>query len=134
MRPRELAFDEIVQLVGIHCHEIDAARLSPALGGSVVHLPDWVREYGLASSPWGIWLWTAPSGGHEAAGMGQATLDLPGGRYVVDALDTVTGAWISREVGTAPPLVIGLPRRNGPVLLRIVRQAERRGSSGDPVA
>ena len=122
MRSSVMPFDELARLVTAHCDEARRVGLAPAPDASVLFLPAWVREHGLAASAGVLWLWVAPAEDEDAVDMDQASLDVLAGRYLVDALDTETRAWISREVATAPPLVIGLPRRGGPVLLRLARQ------------
>ena len=53
----------------------------------------------------------------------QAVLDLPAGRYTIDATDARTGAVLSRESAASPPLVVGVPRRARGVLLQIAAAA-----------
>jgi hypothetical protein len=124
MRSRVIPFDRLARLVADHSDEVDAAALSQPREASVLFLPAWVHEHGLASSAGILWLWAVPAGDEDTVALGQASLDVPAGRYVIDGFDTVTRTWISRESAAAPPLVIGLPRRGGPVLLRLARLPE----------
>jgi hypothetical protein len=58
--------------------------------------------------------------------MEQAVLDLPAGRYIVDIFDVASDhRLISRETAAASPLVIGLPCRGVPLLVRISEAYER---------
>jgi hypothetical protein len=121
MRSTAIPLDELSRFVTAHSGDVGPDGLSPARDAAVQVLPDWVGRHGLVASAGALWLWVAPAAVEGTVGMSQAVLAVPDGRYVVDTLDTSTGGWISREVTAAPPLVIGLPRRGGPVLLRLVR-------------
>jgi hypothetical protein len=99
-----------------------AASTTEALAPSHIRvrsLPDWVVEYGVATSAGAAWLWVAGAAEPGTEAMDQAVLDLPPGCYVVDVLDAATGARLSRETATASPLVIGVPRRGSAVAVRI---------------
>jgi hypothetical protein len=95
------------------------------------------------TSPGDVWLlWVEPaeaesiaargdgpqpaSDGAGAFSVSQALLNLPPGRYLVDIVSGArdgeadgAGAVVSRESASASPLVIGLPRRRGPLLVSI---------------
>jgi hypothetical protein len=87
-------------------------------------LPRWVRSAGLAASGGQRWLWISPRAGTRGdIASAQAVLGAPRGRYRVDTIDTESGDIVAREVASAPPLVIGLPRRASAVLVRIERIA-----------
>lgn len=114
MTARRLAPEQVAALL--------TASTTEALAPSHIHvrsLPDWVREYGVARSAGATWLWVGSAAEPGAELMDQAVLEAPPGRYAVDVFDAATGALLSRETATAPPLVIGLPRRNGPVAVRV---------------
>jgi hypothetical protein len=82
-------------------------------------LPAWVVGYGVATSHGATWLWIVGASDPGTEAMDQTVLDLPPGCYVVDVLDAATGGLLSRETATAPPLVMGLPRRGSAVAVRI---------------
>lgn len=114
MTPRCLPHEQVAALL--------AGTTTDALAPSEVQvraLPAWVVGYGVAASDAATWLWIAGASDPGPGSMGQAILDLPPGHYVVDVLDPATGALLSRETATAPPLVIGLPRRGRAVAVRI---------------
>jgi hypothetical protein len=114
MTARRLPHERVVALL--------AASTKESLARSDLHvrsLPVWVVEYGVASSAGAAWLWVAGAAGPGTEAMDQAVLDLPPGYYVVDVLDAATGGLLSRETATAPPLVMGLPRRGSAVAVRI---------------
>ena len=83
--------------------------------------PSWVARAALVKSARAWWLWCEPRRGR--ARDGQCVLDLPGGRYMVETLDTRSSTWVSCEAAAGPPLVFGLPRTGGPVLACIRRVA-----------
>ena len=97
------------------------ASFTPADPRSVRQVPPWVGRAGLLKSARAWWLWCEPRPGRTRDG--QCVLDLPGGRYMVETLDTRTSAWVSCEAAAAPPLVIGLPHTGGSVLVCIRRVA-----------
>ena len=83
--------------------------------------PSWAACAAILKSARAWWLWCEPRRGR--ARDGQCVLDLPGGRYMVETLDTRTSAWVSCEAAAGSPLVFGLPRAGGPVLACIRRVA-----------
>jgi len=114
MTPRCLPHEQVVAFL--------AGTTTDALAPSEVQvrsLPGWVVGYGVAASAAATWLWVAGTAQPGTEAMGQAVLDLPPGHYVVDVVDAATGALLSRETATAPPLVIGVPSRGGAVAVRI---------------
>ena len=84
-------------------------------------LPAWVDEYGIARAAESYWLWLAAPDAQLPPDMGQAGPNLPPGRYVVEAHDVERHGWIAQETAAAPPLVVGVPRRAGAVILRLSR-------------
>jgi hypothetical protein len=78
-------------------------------------LPPWVFRAALVKSARAWWLWCEPRKGR--ARDGQCVLDLPAGRYIVEALDTRDHAWVSCESAAGAPLVAGLPFTGRPVLM-----------------
>jgi len=86
----------------------------------VRRLPPWVARVAILKSRATWWLWCEPHIGKRGGG-GQAVLDVPPGRYLVDTLDTQTSAWFSRESASAAPLVAGLESSGHTVLVRIRR-------------
>jgi len=114
MTPRCLPHEQVAAFL--------AGTTTDALAPSEVQvraLPAWVVEYGIAASAGAAWLWVAGVAEPGTEAMDQAVLDLPPGHYVVDVVDAATGALLSRETATAPPLVIGVPWRGGAVAVRI---------------
>ena len=91
--------------------------------------PDWVTDIGIVAAGASYWAWVVTSDLPPAEGpgrpatpfsaSGQLVLDLPDGRYAVDVFDTCSKDWISRESCAASPLVAGLPRRQGALVLHI---------------
>jgi hypothetical protein len=114
MTARRLASERVVALLAA----LTTEALAPSRVG-VKSLPGWVVEYGVATTAGATWLWVGGAAWPGGEQMDQAVLDAAPGRYVVDVFDVATGALLSRETAAAPPLVIGLPRRNGPVAVRI---------------
>lgn len=112
----ELPFERVALLLGL----CTAEALVP-VPVHVRHLPVWVREYGVAASPDALWIWLAgdPVSSDGPGPMGQVVLDMPHGRYVVDALEPTTGLCYSRETTAASPLVLGVSRGSGSVAIRI---------------
>jgi hypothetical protein len=119
-----LEFDRVRRLIAASCDDVSERDLAPARDVSILALPPWVARQGLAASGDALWLWVTPHAETADPEMGQASLAVPAGRYVIDVLETVTRTWLSREAAAAPPLVIGLPRRAGPLLARIRRVPE----------
>ena len=123
MRTR-LTFDETRTRLLAALARLAASGLEPVLDQVCRDLPDWVNAYGVARDADGIWLWLAPAVPGDAPGIGQAALDLPPGRYMVESFDVKAHAWIARESAAASPLVIGVPRRSGAVVLRVARSPD----------
>lgn len=96
--------------------------------GLVRRWPAWVARAAVLRSRATWWLWCEPRKG--ARGAGQAVLDIPGGRYLVDLLDTRTDAWVSRESAAGGPLVAGLPATGGALVVRVARVAEDTSTPG----
>jgi len=96
--------------------------------GLVRRWPAWVARAAVLRSRATWWLWCEPRKG--ARGAGQAVLDIPRGRYLVDILDTRTHAWFSRESSAGGPLVAGLPATGGALVVRVARVAEDRATPG----
>jgi hypothetical protein len=126
--PTRLTFDGTRTRLLAALARLADADLEPVLDAVCRDLPDWVDAYGVARDADGIWLWLAPAVPGDAPGMGQAVLDLPPGRYMVEVFDVKAHAWIAKESAAASPLVIGVPRRSGGVVLRVAR------SPGTPCA
>jgi hypothetical protein len=97
------------------------SSFTPAGPRLIRKVPSWVGRAGILKSARAWWLWCEPRRGR--ARDGQCVLDLPGGRYMVETLDTRTSTWVSCEAAAGPPLVFGLPRTGGPVLACIRRVA-----------
>lgn len=107
------------RVAALHLADREVEWGEPA-GIAIVTLPAWVKSAGLAASDGMHWLWVEPAAGAVPdGGPSQAVLDAPRGRYRIDAIDPASGAVVAREIATAAPLVIGLPRRGGAVVLRI---------------
>jgi hypothetical protein len=91
----------------------------------VLRLPAWVASYGVARLRDSWLLWVEPASeevearDEHAFAVSQAVLDLPAGRYVIECVEARSGAVVARESAAAPPLVIGLPRRNTGLLVEI---------------
>ncbi|MCL4812324.1 MAG: hypothetical protein KJ061_07565 [Vicinamibacteraceae bacterium] len=102
----------------------EGAAWSEAASLTIQRLPDWVGSAGLVEGEGVLWLWAgaAPRATSDIASS-QAVLDAPRGRYRLDTIDPQTGDIVAREIATAPPLVIGLPRRAAAVLVRVERIA-----------
>jgi len=83
--------------------------------------PAWVARAALVRSVRAWWLWCEPRRGR--AKDGQCVLDLPPGRYIVEALDTRSHTWVSCEAATGAPLSAGLPFTGRPVLVAIRKVA-----------
>lgn len=97
-------------------------EFAPADDVGLREVPGWTREFGAARHAMSLWLWLVPVDAGAPAAMGQAVIDVPEGRYRVDTYDVEARAWVSRESALAPPLVIGIPHRAGPVVLRVTRR------------
>lgn len=92
----------------------------PAL---IRRLPAWVARAALVRSVRAWWLWIEPRRGR--ARDGQGVLDLPPGRYLIEALDTRSHTWVSCEAAVESPLAAGIPFTGRPVLVAIRKVAAR---------
>ena len=106
--------------------ELDASVRIPAKFMSadrapIRQAPAWVARAALVRSVRAWWLWCEPRRGR--AKDGQCVLDLPPGRYIVEALDTRSHTWVSCEAATGAPLSAGLPFTGRPVLVAIRKVA-----------
>jgi hypothetical protein len=106
--------------------EVDASVRIPAKFVSadralIRQAPAWVARAALVKSARAWWLWCEPRRGR--ARDGQVVIDLPAGRYIVEALDTRSQAWVSCEAATGAPLTAGLPFTGRPVLVAIRKVA-----------
>jgi len=95
------------------------AKFTSADQAAVRQAPSWVFRAALLKSARAWWLWCEPRRGR--ARDGQCVLDLPAGRYMVEALDTRSHTWVSCESAAGAPLVVGLPFTGRPVLVCIRR-------------
>ncbi len=99
-------------------------HVSPASGVAVRRLPSWVSEFGSVKAGEVTYVYLAPRpDAPTASGLEQAVLDVPAGRYAVATADAARGAWVASESAAAPPLVIGVPRGDGPLVIRLRRIA-----------
>jgi hypothetical protein len=78
-----------------------------------------VREVGLAADENGYWLWAAPRDAPTASPP-QIALDIPAGRFRLDFYDTGENAWIAHESAASSPLIVALPFRGAPLVVRIL--------------
>ena len=83
--------------------------------------PSWVARAALVKSARAWWLWCEPRRGR--ARDGQCVVDLPAGRYIIEALDTRSHTWVSCEAATGTPLTAGVPFTGRPVLVAIRKVA-----------
>jgi hypothetical protein len=88
-------------------------------------LPAALSEAGLAPDALGCWLWAAPRDPAAAQGVAQLLIELPPGRYRLDYFDAGADAWIASESAAAAPLVVSLPFRGAPLVVRVRRHAGR---------
>jgi hypothetical protein len=95
---------------------IDDKDLAPASPDLIRSLPDWVGRFGILKAPDVLVLWCEARAGEGETFPSQVILDLPPGRYFVDALDVRSRQWISRESAAGGPLVAGLPFTGSPIL------------------
>ncbi len=94
-------------------------RVEPAPEVTCRHVPAWVGEYGVARLG-AVWLlYVARAEGAQPDAMGQAVLDVPAGRYLVDTYDVAERNWRTLESAAAPPLVIGVPRCDHAIVVRV---------------
>ena len=102
---------------------LDRDEVAPADDIHLHEFPGWMAWFGAVRTGRELWLWLAPAHADADATMGQAVLEVPGGRYLGESYDVEAGAWVARESVLAPPLVIGVPRRPGAMVLRVTRTA-----------
>ena len=100
------------------------ARFAAADPGLIRGAPAWVARAALVKSARAWWLWCEPRRGR--ARDGQCVLDLPEGRYIIEALDTKSHTWVSCEAATGTPLTASVPFTGRPVLVAIRKVAVRR--------
>jgi len=96
-----------------------APNWTPGDPDAVRTLPDSVSAFAWLHDGHSHWLFCDTS--QDAGGMGQAVIDFPRDRYVVDTLDTADTRWTMRESAEGGPLVIGVPLTGHAVALRIQR-------------
>lgn len=94
-----------------------AARAAP--GTACRAFPDWASEAGALALGESLFVYVGSAADVPGATMGQAVLDVPEGRYLVETFDIRERAWIVRESASASPLVVGVPARPGGIVLRI---------------
>jgi len=120
---RPLPADEVRSKVGAALASagevVPPASLAAAPADLVRSLPGWVGAFGLLEAEGTIYLWCEPRLGAGESFPSQLILDVPGGRYFVDALDAGSGDRISRESAAGGPLVAGIPAGGGPILVSI---------------
>ena len=124
---RKMALDAAVGRIAVAlaaARELDTTVTIPAKFASmdqaaIRQAPAWVSRAALVKSARAWWLWCEPRRGR--ARDGQCVLDLPAGRYIVEALDTRSHTWVSCESAAGAPLVIGLPFTGRPVLACVRR-------------
>ncbi len=121
--PTKISFQETRGRIAAAFQDVDADGLWPAPDLSCRVLPGWVGEFGAArcDDGWLVYLAPGPDPEPDRAGMSQAVIDVPAGRYLVDVHDIAARTWRSRESAAAPPLVIGVPAADGPVVLTLTR-------------
>ena len=95
-------------------------HVAPAPDVAYRRLPSWAIEFGAVRAGDATYVYLAPRpGATTGSGLEQAVLDVPAGRYAVATLDAAHGAWIASESASASPLVIGIPRGDGPLIVRL---------------
>jgi hypothetical protein len=113
----------------------DEASLRPAAPDLVARATLPLSAVGVLSAADDLWVWlerSAPAGDGATGSAGQIVLKLPAGRYLVDTLDVIRGAWIARESAAGYPLVAGIPAAGDRLLLRVRRiSAEQQTPTGD---
>jgi hypothetical protein len=102
------------------------AQFAAADPGLIREAPAWVARAALVKSARAWWLWCEPRRGR--ARDGQCVVDLPAGRYIIEALDTRSHTWVSCEAAVGTPLTAGVPFTGRPVLVAIRKVAVRRRS------
>ncbi len=95
----------------------DPRRMRAVPRAAIRGLPEWVLRVGGLRDDTMVCVWCEPRRAPAGTFPSQVTLDLPAGRYVIDALDAAAGTWFGRESAAGGPLVAGLPYAGGPVLL-----------------
>jgi hypothetical protein len=126
---RKMAPDAAIGRIAVAlaaAREVDASVRIPAKFMSadralIRQAPAWVARAALVRSARAWWLWCEPRRGR--AKDGQCVLDLPPGRYIVEALDTRSHTWVSCEAAAGAPLSAGLPFTGRPVLVAIRKVA-----------
>lgn len=95
----------------------------PATARPASHLvkkvPPWISHFSLLAEGPCAWLYCEPDAGVAYSHPGQAVIDFPAGRYLIDTFETAARVCIARESAAATPLVIGLAHTGAPVLLWI---------------
>lgn len=97
------------------------ARFAAADPGLIREAPAWVARAALVKSARAWWLWCEPRRGR--ARDGQCVVDLPEGRYIIEALDTRSHTCVSCEAATGTPLTATVPFTGRPVLVAIRKVA-----------
>ncbi len=105
-------------LAGSTVH-VDVEGLASAPEDLIRRLPTWVGRFGWLESRGIYFLWCELIPSTDERFSSQVVLELPAGRYFVEALDADTGSWISRESAAGGPLVAGLPFTGGAVLVLV---------------
>jgi hypothetical protein len=95
---------------------LDIEALAGGHDTLVLSLPPWVKRFGLLAGAGAYCLWCEPRPEPGRTFPSQMILDVPRGRYLVDALDASARTWLSRESAEGGPLVIGLPYVGNPLL------------------
>ncbi len=98
---------------------VPPGSLAAAPADLVRSLPGWVGAFGLLQAGPAIYLWCEPRLGAGESFPSQLILDVPGGRYFVDAFDAGSGDRISRESAAGGPLVAGIPATGSAILVSI---------------
>jgi hypothetical protein len=83
--------------------------------------PAWVARAAIVRSARAWWLWCEPRRGR--ARDGQCVVDVPAGRYIIEALDTRSHTWVSCEAAEGTPLSASVPFTGRPVLVAIRKVA-----------
>lgn len=127
---RKMAPDAAVRRIAVAlaaARELDGsvrvpAKFTAADPAIVRQAPAWVGRAALVRSARAWWLWCEPR--RARARDGQCVLDLPAGRYIIEALDTRSHTWVSCEAGAGAPLAAGIPFTGRPVLVAIRKVAQ----------
>jgi len=99
--------------------DLDIEALTEGHDSLVRSLPPWVKRFGLLAGAGHYCLWCEPRSAPGRTFPSQMILDIPRGRYLVDALDTGASTWVSRESAEGGPLVAGLTYLRNPLLVWI---------------